>query len=488
MSEGSDQNSATSGLMWFRRDLRLDDNAALSHALRECGRVHCVFVFDREILDLIEDKSDRRVEFILQCVIEIDRLLRQRGSRLIVLYGKAAEEIPRLAARLGVAAVYANHDYEPRRIARDQAVHVTFASQGRALKTFKDHVVFEKSEVLNKSGLPFRVYTQYKNAWRAALTDDAIRACECNVRPGQFVLPPDDVGMKDITLDAIGFGKTNLSMAGGSAAARGMFHDFLRRIGDYGETRDLPGITGTSRLSVHLRFGTISIRELVREVGDVGGPGATKWVDELIWREFYNMILHHFPHTQTRAFQSVYDGLPWQDDEGQFAAWCEGRTGYPIVDAGMRELNTTGYMHNRLRMITANFLTKDLRIDWRRGERYFARKLLDYDLSQNLGGWQWSASIGTDAQPYFRIMNPVLQSRKFDADGTYIRRFVPELAGYSSDAIHAPWETDAAEQKRADCIIGRDYPLPMVDHHAARDAALAMFKAIKQNANIGSRR
>ncbi len=478
----SDPSSTSTGLMWFRRDLRLDDNAALSHALRECGRVYCVFVFDREILDLIDDKADRRVEFILQCLMEIDRLLRQRGSRLIVLHGKATEEIPRLAANLGITTVYANHDYEPRRITRDHAVHAALASQGSALKTFKDHVVFEKSEVLNKSGLPFRVYTQYKNAWRAALSDDAIRAFGCEGQPGQFAAPPGDLGMKDVSLDAIGFKKTNLSVAGGSVAARAMFHEFLRRIGDYGETRDLPGINGTSRLSVHLRFGTISIRELVREAGDVGGPGAEKWIDELIWREFYNMILHHFPHTQTRAFQPAYDGLAWRHDEAQFAAWGEGRTGYPIVDAGMRELNTTGYMHNRLRMITANFLTKDLRIDWRWGERYFAKKLLDYDLSQNLGGWQWSASIGTDAQPYFRIMNPVLQSRKFDAEGKYIRRFVPELAGFSSEAIHSPWKTDAAEQKQAGCIIGRDYPSTMVDHHEAREAALAMFKAVKESA------
>ncbi|MBI5764398.1 MAG: deoxyribodipyrimidine photo-lyase [Planctomycetes bacterium] len=473
--------------MWFRRDLRLDDNAALAHALRQCGRVYGVFVFDREILDLIEDKADRRVELILQCISEIDRLLRQRGSRLIVLHGKATEEIPQWAAQLGVDAVYANHDYEPRRIARDEAVRSALASQGRTFKTYKDHVIFEKSEILNKSGLPFRVYTQYKNAWRAALSDDAVAAFDCDGRPGQFAAPLDDVGIKDPTLDAIGFKKTNLAMTGSTAAARGMFHDFLRRIDGYGETRDLPGITGTSRLSVHLRFGTISIRELVREASDVGGPGATKWVDELIWREFYNMILHHFPHTQTRAFQPAYEALPWRHDEPQFAAWCDGRTGYPIVDAGMRELNTTGYMHNRLRMITANFLTKDLRIDWRWGERYFARKLLDYDLSQNLGGWQWSASIGTDAQPYFRIMNPVLQSRKFDADGAYIRQYVPELAGYSSESIHAPWEADSAEQARAGCIIGKDYPSPMVDHHAARAAALAMFKAVKENPGVGSR-
>ncbi len=467
------------GLIWFRRDLRLHDNTALSRALASNDRVYCCFCFDREILDELEDRRDRRVEFIHQSLKETEAALAGHGGRLIVRHGTARQEIPRLAAELGVSVVCANHDYEPKCRDRDAAVARTLAADGRSLETFKDHVVFEKDEVLDRSGRPYRVYTHYRNAWRARLTDDAVAPHACGGLAGKLASPPAKVRSHAWALRDLGFDETDLQWPGGTRAARRMLARFFTRIDAYPRDRDYPAVEGTSRLSVHLRFGTVGIRELVREAMDHGSAGAQKWIDELIWREFYNAILFHFPHTETRAFQPAGDRLRWSHDERLFRAWCEGMTGYPIVDAGMRQLNTTGWMHNRLRMITASFLTKDLHIDWKWGERYFARRLLDYDLSQNLGGWQWAASIGTDAQPWFRVFNPVLQSGRYDADGEFIRRYVPELKRYPPEAIHAPWQADAETQRRCRCVVGRDYPAPVVDHATARAAALAMFRNAK---------
>lgn len=469
-----------SALMWFRRDLRISDNAAFHHALTAAQRVWCVFCFDREILDRLEDRADRRVAFIRQSVAELERELHRHGGGLIVRHGRAREEIPRLAAELAVDAVFANHDYEPRCNERDREVARKLKAAGRELQTCKDHVIFEKDEVLGRSGAPIKVFTPYRNAWREKLTDACLRPYPCEENFRKLARPPERVPSSPWSLVDLGFQETSLCMPGGMTAAQAAFDKFLSRIEDYAAARDYPDVDGVSRMSVHLRFGTISIRQLVREALAHGSPGAQKWVDELIWREFYNMILHHFPDTYYKAFQEVYENVRWKHDKKRFAAWCEGRTGYPIVDAGMRQLNTTGYMHNRLRMITASFLTKDLHIDWKWGEHYFAEKLLDYDMSQNLGGWQWAASIGTDAQPYFRIFNPVMQSEKFDADGDFIRRYVPELARYPAPLIHAPWNAGPLEQDMYGCIIGEDYPAPMVNHDEARKQAIEMFKAAKR--------
>ena len=471
-------------LMWFRRDLRLADNAALYAALKAAGRVHCVFVYDTDILDRLPSRNDRRVEFIVQSVAELHQALAAHGGGLITLHGAAREEIPRLARTLGVQAVYANHDYEPAAVARDSAVANSLAEAGIGFLTRKDQVIFEKDEVLTQGGAPYSVFTPYKNAWLKKLEPFYLKAYPVEVYAAR--LAPAAAGSRLLTLAAIGFEETNLrglGIAGGSTAARHLLEDFLPRISRYRETRDFPAKKGPSYLSVHLRFGTISIRELARTAWQTacrgGSEGAATWLSELVWRDFYFMILHHHPHVVSGAFRPAYDAIPWPDDPALFEAWSSGRTGYPIVDAAMRQLNQTGYMHNRLRMIAASFLVKDLLVDWRLGEKYFADRLNDFDLAANNGGWQWAASTGCDAQPYFRIFNPVTQSEKFDAEGAFIRRYVPELARCDKRCIHAPWTMTPDQQQAAGVVIGRDYPAPVVEHAEARLRALELFKAVR---------
>ncbi len=478
-------NRFDAALMWFRRDLRVADNAALYAALKAARRVYCAFVYDTEILDVLPSRADRRVEFIAQSVHELGRELAARGGQLIVLHGSARAEIPRLAARLGVQAVYANHDYEPGAMARDAAV--AQALSPCEFLTRKDQVIFEKDEILTQGGTPFSVFTPYKNAWLKKLEPFFLKPYPVEQYVGNLAQAPGK--FRTFTLADIGFCATNLQalgIAGGSTAAQKLRADFAPRMARYCDTRNFPAKKGPSYLSVHLRFGTISIRELARTAwqsvpeGDVsGGEGAATWLSELVWRDFYFMILHHHPRVVTRAFKPAYDAIRWPNDKALFDAWCAGRTGYPIVDAAMRQINQTGYMHNRLRMIAASFLVKDLLVDWRWGEKYFADHLNDFDLSANNGGWQWAASTGCDAQPYFRIFNPVTQSEKFDSDGAFIRRYVPELARCDARAIHAPWTMSLDQQRAVKVIIGRDYPTPVVEHATARLQALELFKAVK---------
>ena len=478
-------NRFDAALMWFRRDLRVADNAALYAALKAARRVYCAFVYDTEILDVLPSRADRRVEFIAQSVHELGRELAARGGQLIVLHGSARAEIPRLAARLGVQAVYANHDYEPGAMARDAAV--AQALSPCEFLTRKDQVIFEKDEILTQGGTPFSVFTPYKNAWLKKLEPFFLKPYPVEQYVGNLAQAPGK--FRTFTLADIGFCATNLQalgIAGGSTAAQKLRADFAPRMARYRDARNFPAEKGPSYLSVHLRFGTISIRELARTAwqsvpeGDVsGGEGAATWLSELVWRDFYFMILHHHPRVVTRAFKPAYDAIRWPNDKALFDAWCAGRTGYPIVDAAMRQINQTGYMHNRLRMIAASFLVKDLLVDWRWGEKYFADHLNDFDLSANNGGWQWAASTGCDAQPYFRIFNPVTQSEKFDSDGAFIRRYVPELARCDARAIHAPWTMSLDQQRAVKVIIGRDYPTPVVEHATARLQALELFKAVK---------
>jgi deoxyribodipyrimidine photo-lyase len=471
-------------LMWFRRDLRRDDNAALYAALKSARRVYCVFAYDTEILDALPSRADRRVEFIVQSVNALAADLAASGGELLTLHGVARDEIPRLAASLGVQAVFANRDYEPQAVARDAAVAAALGTAGIEFITRKDQVIFEQDEVMTLSGTPFSVFTPYKNAWLKQLVPFHVQAYPV-ADYLQSLAPPR--GARQLPgLADIGFENTNLAtlgIAGGAAAARSLLADFAPRMARYRDARDFPARKGPSYLSVHLRFGTISIRELARTAwpgaGGQSGEGAATWLSELVWRDFYFMILHHHPRVVGGAFKPAYDAIRWPGDDSLFRAWCEARTGYPIVDAAMRQINQTGYMHNRLRMIVASFLVKDLLIDWRRGERYFADHLNDFDLAANNGGWQWAASTGCDAQPYFRIFNPVSQSQKFDPEGEFIRRYVPELERCDRKAIHAPWLMTPLEQQAAGVVIGRDYPAPVVDHAAARAQALALFKAVK---------
>ena len=465
-------------LVWFRRDLRMHDNAALWHALNGARRVHCAFVFDSDILDALPDKADRRVEFIHASVAALKAALESRGGGLRVLAGSARRLIPELAGDLGAETVYAARDYEPAAVERDARVASELAGASRRLELVKDQVIFEADEISTASGTPYHVFTPFKRAWLAKLNPSHLAAYPVEEVLGHLV-PAATGGMP--ALADLGFRPTGLAELGiqpGEAGARARWDDFRPRIGRYRESRDFPAVKGPSYLSAHLRFGTISIRELARFAYEQGGEGAATWLSELIWREFYQMLLARYPHTTQHAFQAKFDALAWPNPPGHFQAWCEARTGYPIVDAALRQLNRTGYMHNRLRMIAASFLVKDLHVDWRLGERYFAEKLLDYDLAANVGGWQWSAGVGTDAQPWFRIFNPVTQSEKFDPEGNFIRRYLPELAAVPDKFIHAPWAMTAAQQTARGVVIGRDYPPPLVDHARARAETLALYRAV----------
>jgi len=464
-------------LVWFRRDLRVHDHAALHQALKAHERVFCVFVFDTTILDRLP-RRDRRVEFILRAVEEVAAALREMGGALIVRHGDPLAEVPRLAAALGVSAVYANRDYAPAAIARDAEVKRRIASA--EFLDFKDQVIFERGEVMTQGGTPFSVFTPYKNAWLKKLDPADLQAWPVADYAAHLAPPRSAESLP--TLRDIGFEKTDLAELGlptGMSGAQALFRDFIERIDDYAATRDFPAIAGTSGLSPHLRFGTISIRQLAAHAHAQAGRGAQTWLSELIWRDFYHAILWHHPRVATQCFKPAFDALRWDTAPELFDAWCAGRTGYPLVDAAMRQLTATGWMHNRLRMVTASFLTKDLGLDWRQGEAWFAEKLLDFDLAANNGGWQWAASTGCDAQPWFRIFNPVTQSEKFDAEGRFIRHYVPELTNVPQKFIHAPWRMSATAQAACGVRIGRDYPPPVVDHAAARVRTLARFEAIR---------
>lgn len=475
----SDQKVA-SALVWFRRDLRDYDHAALYHALKASERVYCVFVFDTDILDQLDEKADRRVEFIWESVRELKAALQEKGGDLIVQHGRASEIVTAFAIELGVEAVYANRDYEPAANKRDEEVANILKREGIAFCIYKDQVVFERDEILTQAGKPYSVFTPYKNAWLRTLEDFYVRPYPVDRYIGNLAQhSADDMP----SLETMGFERTNLhalKIPTGMAGGKQLFDDFLDRIDHYKEARDYPAVKGPSYLSVHLRFGTVSIRHLARSAWRMEGRGAETWLSELIWRDFYFQVLHHHPQlAKGRAFRPEFENIAFPNDEALFQAWCEGRTGYPLVDAAMRQINQTGYMHNRLRMVAASFLVKDLLIDWRWGERYFTEKLIDYDFAANNGGWQWASSTGCDAQPWFRIFNPVTQSEKFDGQGKFIRKYVPELARCNDKEIHAPWLISAGRQQTLGLSLGSDYPLPVVDHPVQRERVLGLYKAAK---------
>ena len=469
----------TKSLVWFRRDLRDYDHAALYHALKNSEQVFCIFVFDTDILDQLQNKADRRVEFIWESVRELKAALQSHGGDLIVTHGKASDIIPQQAKSLGVNAVFSNRDYEPRAIERDADVAQQLAQASIEFHQFKDQVIFEQDEVLTQQGKAYGVFTPYKNAHLKKLNDFYLKPYPCDpyfsrLAPHQANAMPD--------LEDIGFQRTNLSemkLPTGMQGAKTLFEDFTSRINQYHEARNYPAVKGPSYLSVHLRFGTISIRHLARTAWQMPGIGAETWLNELIWRDFYFQILHHHPKIASgQAYKAEFNGLKFSNELALFEAWCEGKTGYPLVDAAMRQLNQTGYMHNRLRMVVASFLVKDLLIDWRWGERYFAENLIDFDFSANNGGWQWAASTGCDAQPWFRIFNPITQSEKFDPTGKFIRKYVPELAACNDKEIHAPWLIPAMRQTMLALKIGESYPEPIVNHAIQREKALSLYKAV----------
>lgn len=424
-------------LFWFRRDLRLHDNAGLYAALRGEHPVQPIFIFDTEILDELSDRSDARVNFIHESLQRIQEVLVDVGATLDVRIGKPLEVFKQLLDEYSIAAVYTNEDYEPYARKRDESVEQLLAKKKIAFQSFKDQVVFAKDEVLKDDGKPYTVFTPYSRKWRARLQVDPIRPHPSEKHMDRFY----QSSLRSLpTLDTIGFEKSSIEFPPSTWDAA--------LIKKYAQQRDLPGVTGTSRLGVHLRFGTISVRDLATETA----AWSDSFVNELIWRDFYHTILWHFPKVVHQSFKPEYDSISWRNHVKDFEAWCAGQTGYPIVDAGMRELNTTGYMHNRVRMIVASFLTKHLLIDWRWGEAYFAQKLLDFDLAANNGGWQWAAGSGCDAAPYFRVFNPYLQTQKFDPELKYIRKWVPE------------WEEFT-------------YPKPIVIHEEARKRCLETYAA-----------
>ncbi|WP_423459449.1 cryptochrome/photolyase family protein [Ottowia sp. VDI28] len=481
----------SSALVWFRRDLRCDDHAALYHALRRFERVYCVFFFDTDILDTLPSRQDRRVEFIHASIVALDEALRALalrsgapGGGLIVRYGPAADGVVRLAQSLGVQEVLVNRDYEPQAIARDRRVAQALGSLGIAFSDYKDQVLLDRDEVLTQQGHPYSVFTPYKRAWLQKLDAFQLKPYPVERHAHHLAAPPASEPLP--SLEDLGFARSNLRdlpIPTGMQGAEKLLQDFLPRMRAYHEARDFPGRKGVSYLSVHLRFGTVSIRRLAalaRQQAVQGDEGAQTWLSELAWRDFYFMILHHHPHVVAQSFRPEYDRVVWDEAPELLRAWCEASTGYPLVDAAMRQLHQTGYMHNRLRMVVASFLTKDLGIDWRRGERHFAEHLNDYDLAANNGGWQWAASTGCDAQPWFRIFNPVTQSQRFDPDGHFIRRYVPELAKLPAKHIHFPAAMKPLELQACGVRLGETYPAPVVDHASARQRTLMRFHFLRE--------
>lgn len=468
------------GLCWVRRDLRLRDHAALAAATRSCGEVAVVFVFDTTILNQLVDRDDRRVTFIRDALQGMEAALQAAGSRLLILHGDPVDEIPRVMRQLGAQALFYNRDYEPSAKKRDQVVRQSVEAAGARCFDFKDQVIFEGLEVSRDGEQPYRVFTPYSRNWLGRLTPAAVE--ERVVAPNRWIAA--DVMQplsKPLHLETMGFVRAaGPHQPDFTRSPQQQLQSFMHGMAQYDQTRDFPARdNGTSRLSVHLRFGTLSIREAVRATQvRPRTSGHETWLRELIWRDFYHMILDQFPHVVEGAFKPEYDRINWPGTEDDFKSWCDGQTGFPLVDAAMRQLRETGWMHNRCRMVVASFLTKDLLVDWRRGESWFARWLLDFDLAANNGGWQWCASTGCDAQPYFRIFNPVNQSEKFDPDGSYIRRWVPELARVPTSHIHWPHKGTTTQQQQWGCVMGRDYPHPIVDHAAQRIVAQALFKGI----------
>jgi deoxyribodipyrimidine photo-lyase len=461
---------------WFRRDLRVSDNTALAEAARRAETVIPLFIFE-DAFKTGPDVGAARLAFLLQSVESLRKNLAELGHTLIVRCGKSEEILPAFAKETGAQCVFADKRYEPYTQRRDERITGALLKIGVGFELFKDAVVWEEQEILTQQDKPYTVFTPYSKAWKVkkvpAPVGKIVNRKSAIVNYRSDALPESS--------NAAGYPLTQKIPAGGERAALELLRQFMSGpVYDYGTARDFPALAGGSNLSPHLRAGTIGIRTIIAElnkakakaVGAEALKSCETFLNELIWREFYTQVLHNFPHVTKGAFRPEYDKLQWSDNKEHFTAWCAGHTGYPIVDAAMRCLNATGTMHNRLRMIVAMFLTKDLLINWQLGERYFMKQLVDGDMAANNGGWQWSAGTGTDAAPYFRIFNPVSQAEKFDAGGKFVRQWIPELKDFPDDLVHQPWENPLLLSKSK-------YPQRIVLHEEQRGKCLAMFKAVK---------
>lgn len=427
-------------IFWFRRDLRLKDNHGLFQALESGKKVLPIFIFDEDILDLLENKSDKRVDFIVQALQTLNSFLKSKNKGIKIFKGKPLETYKKLTENYEIAAVYCNEDYEPYAIKRDQEIANFLASKNIAFHQFKDQVIFHKDEIVKADKKPYTVYTPYSKLWLNEFQKVDLQGFPSEKKLDNLL----EIPFEEFKIEDIGFQKTDLAFEVPEAD--------LHIIKTYEETRNFPAVKGTTQLGVHLRFGTISVRKLAK----IAKENNLTFLKELIWREFFMQILYHFPKVVNHSFKAKYDAIPWENNPEFLEKWKAGKTGFPIVDAGMRELNATGFMHNRVRMITASFLIKHLLTDWRIGEAYFAEKLMDYDLSANNGNWQWCASSGCDAAPYFRIFNPEEQQKKFDPDFKYIKKWIPEFRTKS-------------------------YPKPIVEHKKAREKVLKVYKDALDN-------
>ncbi len=431
------QSGPKVAIFWHRRDLRLHDNAGLYHALRSGLPVLCLFIFDQNILSKLADKSDSRVTFIHDALLNMQADLKKYNSDMLVRYGTPDQVWQALMTEFEIGAVYTNDDYEPYARQRDNQIGELLKARDITFNTYKDQVIFEKTEIQTGQNIPYTVFTPYSRSWKAKCNEFYLSSYPIEKYTSHFFQTPD---LTIPSISEIGFNRSATQFPSSSIASE--------VLDQYEERRNYPAQPGTTHIGIHLRFGTVSIRELARKAFTYSGI----WLNELIWRDFYQQILWNFPHVgEGKSFRPEYDRIQWRNNEREFQMWCEGKTGYPLVDAGMHELNATGFMHNRVRMVTASFLTKHLLIDWRWGEAYFAEKLLDFDLAANNGGWQWAAGSGTDAAPYFRIFSPAAQAEKFDPKGQYIRQWVPELNSLN-------------------------YPDPIVDHKMARERCLRVYK------------
>lgn len=472
-------------IVWHRRDLRIHDNTALLNAIKDADDVVPLFILDDDILLRRDDFSPSCVNFMLESLQGLAESYKRHGGQLVLRRGKVPDVLKAVVRETGARGIYFNEDYETFAKERDGQVKTTFEKMGLEVKAFTDQVCFKPGQILTRQGNPYTVFTPYKKNWLTN-SDKIPRP----LPPPERIPTPSITSMPVPTAESLGFPlSVKPLVSGGEDAGRELLRSFLEsKLFQYNQLRDFPAEEGTSLLSAHLRFGTVSIREIyhsvlgkLKEVAPSARDAVETFVNELVWREFYFQILDLFPHVEKGSFKKEYDGLTWENREDYFDAWKDGQTGYPIVDAAMRQLNTTGWMHNRLRMIVASFLTKDLLIDWRWGEHYFMQKLIDGDLALNNGGWQWAASTGTDAQPYFRIFNPITQSKKFDPSGAFIRKFVPELKRLPDKFIHDPselYQKSPLLLSELGVALGKDYPFPIVRHDKQREKALLLYKTV----------